>query len=128
MSPFDFVNAINLSKKDLIAEDPQNEKEYTKSKFIVNRALGYFHDTVLPANSMNMYSDIPSKWQFHFFLNTISKKKRFSKWVEKEPKSESLQLVKEYFGYSSERAKEALTVLSETDLMMIKEKLNKGGK
>ncbi len=128
MSPFDFVNAINLTKKDLIAEDPQNEKEYTKSRFIVNRALGYFPDTVLPANAMNMHNDIPSKWQFQFFLNTISKKKRFSKRVEKEPKSEALELVKEYYGYSSEKAKEALTVLSEQDLIMIKEKLYKGGK
>jgi hypothetical protein len=128
MSPFDFVNAINLTKKDLLAEDPQNEKEYTKTRFIVNRALGYFPDTVLPANAMNMHSDIPSKWQFQFFLNTISKKKRFSKWVEKESKPESLELVKEYYGYSSEKAKGALTVLSEQDLIMIKEKLYKGGK
>ena len=128
MSPFDFVNAINLTKKDLIAEDPQCEKEYTKGKFLVNRALGYFHDTVLPANVMNMYHDIPSKWQFHFFLNTISKKKRFRKWVKKDSDTESLLLVKEYFGYSSEKAKEALTVLSDDDLMMIKEKLYKGGK
>jgi hypothetical protein len=128
MTPFDFVNAINLSKKDLIAEDPSNEKEYTKHKFIINRAFGYFYDTVLPANAMNMYSDIPSKWQNKFFLNIISKNKRFSKWVEKEPKSESLELVKEYYGYSSEKAKDALKILSDKDLMMIKEKLYKGGK
>lgn len=128
MSPFDFVNAINLTKKDLIAEDPLNEREYNKSKFIVNRSLGYFYDTVLPANAMNMHPDIPGKWQFQFFLNTISKKKRFSKWVKKDAETESLELVKEYYGYSSEKAKEALTVLSDNDLMMIKEKLFKGGK
>lgn len=128
MSPFDFVNAINDTKKDLIAEDPLNEKEYNKSKFIVNRSLGYFHDTVLPANAMNMHPDIPGKWQFQFFLNTISKKKRFSKWVKKDAETESLELVKEYFGYSSEKAKEALSVLSDEDLIMIKEKLFKGGK
>ena len=84
INPFDFVNAINLTKKDLIAEDPQCEKEYTKGKFLVNRALGYFHDTVLPANVMNMYHDIPSKWQFHFFLNIIRPAKRFAKWVKKQ--------------------------------------------
>ena len=128
MSPFDFVSAINETKKDLIAEDPLNEREYNKSKFIVNRALGYFYDTVLPANAMNMHPDIPGKWQFHFFLNTISKKKRFSKWVKKDAETESLELVKEYFGYSSEKAKEALSILSDKDLMMIKEKLYKGGK
>ena len=128
MSPFDFVSAIKETKKDLIAEDPQCEKEYTKSRFLVNRALGYFHDTVLPANMMNVYHDIPSKWQFQFFLNTISKKKRFSKWVKKDAETESLELVKEYFGYSSEKAKEALSILSDKDLIMIKEKLYKGGK
>jgi hypothetical protein len=39
-----------------------------------------------------------------------------------------LTLVKEYFGYSSEKANEALSILSEEQLNMIKEKLYKGGK
>jgi hypothetical protein len=125
MTPFDFINAINLTKKNLF-EDPQAEKDYVP--FLVNRGLSYFPDTVLYANEMNRNSGIPKDWQFSFFLNTIPKKKRFSKWHKKDADSESLTLVKEYFGYSSEKALEALSILSDDQLVMIKEKLYKGGK
>jgi hypothetical protein len=127
MSPFEFINAINFTKVNLF-EDPQAAKEYRKTKWIVNKGLSYFPDTVLYANEMNMHSGIPEDWQFFFLLNSIPKKKRFSKWADKETQSESLLLVKEYFGYSSERAKEALSVLTEEQITMIKEKLYKGGK
>jgi Bacteriophage clamp loader A subunit len=125
MTPFDFVNAINLTKKNLF-EDPQAEKDYLP--FLVNRGLSYFPDTVLYANEMNQHSSIPKDWQFSFFLNTIPKKKRFSKWHKKDAETESLRLVIEYFGYSSAKAQEALSVLTEEQLTMIKEKLYKGGK
>lgn len=125
MTPFDFINAINLTKKNLF-EDPQARKDY--KPFLVNRGLSYFPDTVLYANEMNRNAGIPEDWQFSFFLNTIPKKKRFSKWHKKDADSESLTLVKEYFGYSSEKALEALSILSDDQLAMIKEKLYKGGK
>ena len=125
MSPFDFLNAINDNKKDLF-EDPQAEKDY--SAFMVNRGLSYFPDTVLYANEMNRYPSIPKSWQFYFFLNTIQKKKRFSKWAKKDAETKSLQLIKEYYGYSFEKAKEALSVLSVEQLSIIEEKLQKGGK
>lgn len=126
MSPFDFLNAINQTKKDLFAEDPQAKKDY--SAFLVNRGLSYFPDTILYANEMNRNASIPEDWQFSFFLNTISKKKRFSKWHKKDAETESLRLVMEYFGYSSEKASEALNILNDEQLSMIKEKLYKGGK
>ena len=125
MSPFDFINAINTTKQNLF-EDPQAEKDY--SAFMVNRGLSYFHDTVLYANEMNRHHSIPKEWQFSFFLNTISKKKRFSKWSKKDKETKSIQLVKEYYGYSTEKAKEALSVFSSEHLNMIEEKLYKGGK
>ena len=125
MSPFDFINAINISKQNLF-EDPLASKDY--SAFLVNRGLSYFSDTILYANEMNLHSDIPSEWQFSFFLNTIPKKKRFSKWHKKDAETKSLLLVKEYFGYSSEKAKEALSILSDEQISMIEEKLYKGGK
>lgn len=125
MSPFDFINAINDTKKNLF-EDPQADKDY--SPFMINRGLSYFPDTVLYANEMNRYSTIPKSWQFSFLLNTIPKKKRFSKWVKKDSETKTLQMVKEYYGYSLEKAKEALSVLSSEQLTMIEEKLYKGGK
>lgn len=126
MNPFDFINAINLTKKDIFAEDPQAKNDY--KPFIVNRGLSYFPDTILYANEMNRNTTIPVDWQFSFLLNSISKKKRFSKWAKKDEQTETFLLVKEYFGYSDSKAQEALSVLSADHLTMIKEKLYKGGK
>lgn len=126
MSPFDFLNAINFTKEDLFEKDPQAAKDY--NAFLINRGLSYFPDTIFYANQMNQQSGLDKDMQFFFFLNTITKKKRFSKWSKKDPETESLQLVKEYYGYSSEKATEALKILSEENLIMIKEKLYKGGK
>ena len=126
MSPFDFINAINYSKEDLFKDDPQANKDY--DPYIVNRGLSYFHDTIVQANAMNRHSSIPKEWQFRFLLNSITKKKRFSKWAKKDKATESLKLVQEYYGYSSEKAKDALSVLSDEQLNEIKLKLNKGGK
>jgi len=125
MTPFDFINAINFTKQNLF-EDAQAKKDYVP--FIVNRGLSYFPDTVLYANEMNRNFGIDEDWQFFFLLNSISKKKRFSKWAKKEAETESVLLVKEYYGYSTKRAQEVLGVLSEDQLVMIKEKLYRGGK
>ena len=125
MTPFDFINAINQTKVDLFKE-PLANKDY--DAYIVNRGLSFFHDTVVQANTMNQYSSLPNEWQFRFLLNSVTKKKRFSKWAKKDKATESLKLVQEYFGYSSEKAKEALRILSDEQLSIIKLKLNKGGK
>lgn len=125
MSPFDIINAINDTKKNVF-EDPQAKKDY--NSYIINRGLSYFPDTILYANEMNQRWDIPVDWQFFFYLNSIPKKKRFSKWAKKEADSHNLKLVKEYYKYSSEKAKEALAVLTTEQLAMIEEKLYKGGK
>jgi len=126
MSPFDFLNAINTTKENLFESDPQAGKDY--KPFLINRGLSYFPDTIFYANQMNQHAGLDKDMQFSFFLNIISRKKRFSKWSKKDAETESLELVKEYYGYSSEKATEALKVLSEENLIMIKEKLYKGGK
>ena len=81
-SPFDFLNAINLTKANLMAEDDFVVKDYTP--FMVNRGLSYFHDTVLLANEMNRYSELDNDIQFSFLLNSVTKRKRFSKWHKKD--------------------------------------------
>lgn len=125
MSPFDIVKAINETKEDLFV-DPLVEKDY--SPFLINRSLSFFPDTILYANEMNRYSDIPRKSQFHYYLNSIPKRKRYSKWYKKDAETKSLALVMEYFNYSSEKAKEALKILSSEQLKLIEEKLEKGSR
>jgi hypothetical protein len=125
MTPFDFLNAINESKKDLIKEDPTNEKEY--SAWMVNRGLSFFSDTVMYANEMNQRHQISNKWQFQFLLNSIPKKKRFSKWFKRE-EEKHLRLVMDCYGYSSEKAKQVLTILTPEQLKTIEEKQYTGGR
>lgn len=123
MNPFDYVNSINITKKDIMHDDI-SEKAYTP--FMVNRALSYFNDTVLYANEMNVNHTIDNKLQYHFLINIIKKKKRFSKWL-KPQEVENLELIKEYYGYSNEKAKSALDILTKEQLKLIKESLYKGG-
>lgn len=124
MTPFDYLNAINLTKDDF-SDDPAFQKDYVP--FIVNRGLSYFVDTCLQANEMNVRPNIPKKWQFSYLLNSITKKKRFSKWHKQEI-GDDLSMVMEYYGYSIEKAKVALSILTKDQLTMIKQKFEKGGK
>ena len=124
ISPFDFANSINFTKENLIV-DEATEKEY--NPFIVNRAMGFAADTVIPANEMNSRPHIDNKMQYDFLCGVVRKSKRYSKWIKSE--EENLEAVQEYFGYSFNKAKEALRVLSEDDILNIKHWLStsKGG-
>lgn len=123
MNPFDFVNAINHNKQDLMKEEGV-EKLY--SPFLINKALSYFPDTVMYANEMNAHHFLDSKLQFHFFLNTIRPAKRFAKWVKKQEDND-LAAIMEYYDYGPEKAEQALSILSSEQLIIIKQKLEKGG-
>ena len=122
-SPFDFLNSINYTKKNLIQE-PQDEKEYVP--FIVNRGLGYFQDTVILANEMNVNCHIDNKMQYDFLKSTVRKRKRFSKWLKAED-DEKIALLSQYFGYSSNTAKSVVDLFDDKDFNEIKKRLDKGG-
>lgn len=126
MSFFDFLNAINDTKKDLIKEDPHTEKDYVP--FMVNRGLSYFPDTILYANEMNQFASIPKSWQFDFYRLAIPKKKRFSKWHKRDQNSEDIQMIMKEYNYSAEKAAQAIELLSETQLKEMKEKYKTGGR
>lgn len=124
MNPFEYVNSINYTKKDIM-EDDDAEKVY--NPFMVNRSLSYFQDTILAANEMNRLHTTDKKLQYHFFINMIRKRKRFSKWYKPEVEND-IEVVKEYYGYSNEKARQALALLSSTQLNELKEKVSKGGR
>tara|TARA_B110000483_G_scaffold209660_1_gene256122 strand:+ start:609 stop:995 length:387 start_codon:yes stop_codon:yes gene_type:complete len=123
-NPFDYVNSINISKKDIMHDDI-SEKSYPA--FMVNRALSYFNDTVLYANEMNVNHHIDNKLQYHFLINIIRKKKRFSKWL-KPREVDNLELIKEYYGYSNEKAKSVLPLFNNEQIELLKQRIYKGGK
>ena len=124
MNPFDYLNAINMTKKDVMVDDIA-EKDY--NSFMVNRGLSYFADTVLYANEMNRNHHIDGRLQFDFFINIIRKKKRFSKWF-KSTEDENISILKEYYGYSNEKAKSVLSLLSINQIEDLKQRIYKGGR
>jgi len=120
----DWLNSINQTKKNLIDEDPSVEKSYPP--YIINRCLSGHLDAVMFANEMNMYSFLPKKMQYDFFINTLRTKKRFSPWIRKDL-VDNLDCVKRYYGYSNEKARQALKILSKEQLDFIKSKFEIGG-
>jgi len=124
MNPFEYLNAINNTKQDIMVDDIA-EKGY--NSFMVNRGLSYFNDTVIYANEMNRYAHIDSKLQYDFLRTLIRKRKRFSKWT-KEDKNSDIDLIKEYYGYSKEKAFQVLPLLSKEQLTLISKKLSRGGR
>ena len=123
MNPFDYVNSINYSKKDIMVDDV-TEKAY--NGFMVNRSLSYFPDTVLAANEMNINHHIDNRLQYDFFINIIRKRKRFSKW-EKKKSDNDVNVVKEYYGYNDLQAQRVLNILSPEQLEELYKRVNKGG-
>ena len=125
MTPFDFINAILVNKKNLLQDDELATKEY--APFIVNRGLSLHLDCVLYANEMNLRPFIDKDQQFQFLLNIIrSMKRKFQPWQKSET-DKNIECVKTYFGYSNEKAKQALRILTDEQIAEIKRKTDKGG-
>jgi hypothetical protein len=122
MSPFDYVNLILQKKKE---DGELDYKEY--APFIVNRALSYHIDCVLYANEMNLRPNIDKEMQYQYLLNTIRPMKRKYQPWQKSEIDKDIECVKQYFGYSNEKAKEALRILNDEQVAVIKAKTNKGG-
>lgn len=122
MNPFDFVNSITHTKKDLMAEQ---DCESLYVPFVVNKALSYFPDTILYANEANRLA-VDKKLEFHYLLNSIRPAKRFAKWVKRD-NIEDIEVVKQYYGFNTEKALQALNILTRDHLHTIKQKLQRGG-
>ena len=122
----DYLNSINYTKKSVMeSDDSEWEKKYPP--YIVNKCMSHHLDTVMYANEMNMHHMIDKKLQYDFFINIVRSRKRFSPW-DKKQKMNDLEIVKQYYGYSNEKARQALNILTPDQLNFIRNKLNKGGK
>ena len=120
----DILPSIQKTKKDL-SDEPDFKKSY--NAFVVNRALSYHVDSILHANEMNSRHHLDKKLQYDFFLNTIRSQKRpFAKWIKTE-KSEDLECIKQVFGLSNEKAREAMRLLSNEQIQKLKEQTDTGG-
>ena len=120
----DWLNSVNFNKDDLTYDDPDCIKDYPA--YIVNRCLSGHFDTVLYANEMNLHPNLDKDMQYQFFLNSLRKRKRFSPWLRKD-KVDNLNIIKKYYGYSNEKALQALRLLTNEQLDYIKKRLDTGG-
>ena len=116
----DWLNSINFTKEDL----SEHSKEYPP--YIINRCLSGHLDCILFANEMNRYHFLDKDMQYSFYLNSLRKKKRFSPWLRKD-KVQDLECVKQYYGYSNEKASQALKILTKEQITFIKKRLDTGG-
>ncbi len=114
----DILNAANYTKQGLFDDDPWLEKKYPS--YIVNKSMSQHLDTLMQANHMNRHWGLPNKTQFDYYRFSTRKRKRFGKWM-KASKVKDLDVVKSYFGFSNEKAKEALRILTKEQLDEIKE-------
>ncbi len=120
----DWLNSINFNKDNIIEEDPSEIKNYPP--YIINRCLSGHLDCIMFANEMNKYSFLDKDMQYSFYLNTLRKKKRFSPWLRKD-KVTDLEIIKQYYGYSNEKALNALKILTTEKINFIKQRLDTGG-
>ena len=123
ITPFDFINAISHTKQDLT--ELENWESQYKS-YVINKGLSFYPDTVIQANEMNSRPHIDKRMQFNFLINIIRSKKRYSKWLKPE-KLNDLEVVQEYYGYSKEKARQVLPLLSDEQINYIKLRIKKGG-
>ena len=120
----DWLNSINFNKENLIKGNPDIVKQYPP--YIINRCLSGHLDCVLFANQMNLQHHIDKDMQYSFYLNSLRKRKRFSPWLRKD-KVQDLECVKQYYGYSNEKASQALKILTKEQINFIKKRLDVGG-
>lgn len=119
----DWIPSILQTKKYIMT--PENEKEYVP--YVVNRAISQNNDCILFVNEMNILYNLDKKLQYDYFINILkAKKRKYQKWY-KATESTDINAIKEYYDYSSEKAKDALRILSAEQLKYIKEIINKGG-
>ena len=118
MNPFDYVRAIEAKTQvsDLSGYVP----------YLANHSLSNHQDTVLLANEMNCYPNLPPECQYDFLYGTVRKGRRYGKWHKPE-EHPHLETVMTYFGYSKQKALEALTVLTQSDIKKMLDSMDKGG-
>ena len=119
VNPFDFVKSINDKKyiDDVSGYNP----------YLTNRSLSYHLDAVMMAQEMNKYPRLPHICQYDFLYQAVRKGRRFGGWY-KEDTNPHLEMEMEFYGYSKQKALQALQILTQDQLRQIKERMDTGGR
>ena len=119
-----WLNSVTFTKQNLMEEEGMEIRTYVP--YLMNRILSGHLDCIMYVNELNKYSFLDKDMQYSFYLNTLRKKKRFSPWLRKD-KVTDLEIIKQYYGYSNEKASIALKILTPEQLSYIKQRLETGG-
>ena len=125
-NPFEYVNSINDHKNIMVDTENDELAEKGYNPYMVNRQFSYFIDTVYAANAMNQYHELDNKLQYDFLINIVRPRKRFSKWAKPDEHND-FDVIQEYYGYSNEKTKVAMDILSGEQIAKLKDGLHKGG-
>ena len=120
----DYLNDINL-KAGKLTGDEDAMKKYPA--YVINKCMSHHVDTVLYANEMNRFFTLDNDLQYQFYIHSIRKSKRFAPW-DKQQTDNDLERVKQFYGYNTDKARDALKLLNKGQLEVIKSKLKVGGK
>jgi len=123
MNPFDYLNSINMTKEDIMV-DEDAEKGY--NSYIINRSLSYFTDTIFLANEMNLYHNLDNRLKYDFFINSIRKRKRFSKFMKADIFSK-IDVIKRYYNYSIDKARQVVNLFTDEQIEELKHRMREGG-
>ena len=123
----EIIPDINHGHTNLIRTGDMDEGEYGGKCFIINRALSMNVDTIFYVNEMNANWLLDPLLQYDYYINSLRKKKRWSKWAKAIAPSSDLELIKEYYNYNEQKAREVLDLLSESEIQKLRLKLSKGG-
>ena len=118
-SPFEYIKSINFKdyQFDLSGYVP----------FLTNRCFAMHMDTVLLSEEMNQCHKLGPELQYDFYYYSVRKGKRFG-FPPKPPEVDNIELIQEFFGYSKQKALEALQLLSTEDINNIKKSMDTGGR
>jgi len=120
----EIIPSILVSGNHILKSD-EDYKSYVP--YVVNRALSFHYDCIFIVNEINLYPGAMKPVQYTFLLNSVRHYRRpFQPWVKKEV-IEDIDLIKQYYGYSEQKSKEALTILTRDQLNDIRKRLDQGG-
>ena len=119
MELFDYINDVSFIKKDVFKDMPEREEKKYPA-YLINRYFSFLPDTLFFANELNLRSHIDNKLKHHFYLHSLRKKKRFTKWLKSEEFKE-LEFIQQVYECSAVKAREYLRLLTPEQIISLKD-------
>ena len=113
MNLIEALNSINENKNNIIRDSNAPDlAARLYPRFPVARTLSYSLDCIFLVNEVNKLGDtIDNRQHYEFLLGVIPSRRRYNKW-EKPEITEDEKMAMEIFGYSLEKSRDALSVLT----------------